>query len=99
MTNAAITDEQGASFAALEFRPVHDGKAAEVHFANGYGASVLQRRGSYGHDQGLYELAVLADDGLCYDTPITDDVLGHLSEERVTEALRQIAALPDRVRA
>jgi len=33
--------------------------------------------------------------GLRYDTPITSDVLGYLSEEEANEALRQIAALPN----
>jgi hypothetical protein len=30
---------------------------------------------------------------LAYDTPITDDVLGHLSEQEVDELLAQVEAL------
>ena len=45
-----------------------------------------------------YELAVLCTDGeglrITYDTPITDDVIGWLTPERVSELMAQVAALP-----
>ena len=63
-------------------------------FSNGYGASVIQNCYSYGHEHGLYELAVLKDGRLCYDTPITSDVIGYLTADEVTEHLRQIEELP-----
>jgi hypothetical protein len=63
-------------------------------FANGYGASVVQNRYSYGHSDGLYELMVLKDAVPCYDTPITSDVVGYLTADEVTELLRQIEELP-----
>lgn len=62
-------------------------------FANGYGASVIQNEMSYGHDLGLWELAVTRDGGLCYSTPITDDVIGRLTEQDVADLLVRIAAL------
>ena len=69
-------------------------------FPNGYGASVVQFPYSYGGDSGLWELAVIRYSGedddafsLAYDTPITDDVLGHLSERDVDALLDQVAAL------
>nr|DAF57302.1 MAG TPA: hypothetical protein [Podoviridae sp. ctuch15] len=64
-------------------------------FANGYGASVVQNRHSYGHNDGLYELMVLKDAVPCYDTPITNDVIGYLTADEVTEYLKQIEKLPD----
>lgn len=61
-------------------------------FANGYGASVIDD--GYGGEAGLYELAVIGPDGgLCYDTPVTSDVLGFLSEDEVAEALDRVKAL------
>jgi hypothetical protein len=74
------------------------GSQALVFFANGYGASVIRGYGSYGADDELYELAVVKtaeDDSwdICYDSGITDDVIGHLSEEEITDILRQIEAL------
>ena len=55
---------------------------------------------SYGIESGLWELAVIRYSGedndafsLAYDTPITDDVLGHLSEQDVDALLEQVAAL------
>lgn len=66
-----------------------------VDFPNGYGASIVQHYGSYGGDEGLWELAVLNRKGkLDYTTPITDDALGHLTSEKVGEILLQIHALP-----
>lgn len=72
-------------------------------FPNRYGASVVQGPYTYGGPQGLYELAVLEfksddpnkDDGdITYDTPITDDVIGHLSLSEVEELLQRIYDLP-----
>lgn len=65
------------------------------HFSNGYGASVIRNGISYGHEKGLYELAVLGLSGdLCYNTPITDDVIGWLKPDEVGEILERIADLP-----
>lgn len=64
-------------------------------FANGYGASVVQNRYSYGHNDGLYELMVLKDAVPCYDTPITSDVVGYLTADEVAEHLSRIEKLPD----
>lgn len=89
-------------FKDLEFGP-HPvsfggaGKMARTYFPNGYGASVVRFHGSYGGNDGLYELAVLTADGrLTYDTPITDDVEGYLTPTAVTALLKRIAALPAR---
>ena len=61
--------------------------------ANGYGASVVQHDFSYGGKKGLFELAVLMDGYICYDTPITDGVLGWLKVSDVLEVLDKIKEL------
>ncbi|NCA14362.1 MAG: hypothetical protein EBS89_09555 [Proteobacteria bacterium] len=63
-------------------------------FSNGYGASVVRNRMSYGAEKGLYELAVLKGDDLCYSTPITHDVLGWLDVKSVRKILSDIRDLP-----
>jgi len=61
---------------------------------NGYGASVVRHKGSYGYSKGLWELAVLNEFGeLDYTTPITNDVLGHLSEEEIISKINEIRGL------
>lgn len=67
-------------------------------FPNDFGASVIRHRFSYGFNEGKWELAVLKGTpeaySLCYSTPITDGVIGHLSEEEVENILSQIEILP-----
>ncbi len=82
-----------ATFQDLKFEGGY-GIRAVITFDNGYSASVVRTESSYGGKAGLYELAVLDKDGnICYNTPITDDVLGWLKEDDVTEALQRIEAL------
>jgi hypothetical protein len=85
------------SFDDLDFEPRgFRGIQARTEFDNGYGASVVKSTYSYGGSNGFYELAVTADGRLCYDTPITDDVVGYLTPGDVTELLGRIAELPRR---
>jgi hypothetical protein len=73
------------------------GVMSRMFFGNGYGISVVRFMYSYGGSEGLYEVAVLKENengwDLCYDTPITDDVIGHLDEIEVSEIMEQIQAL------
>jgi hypothetical protein len=83
------------TFNDLTFLPstYADGVHAMVTFDNGYGASVVKTDRSYGGKEGLYELAVLFDGLISYDTPITNDVMGFLTEDEVTELLQKIENL------
>ena len=88
------------TFNDLKFIPtqINSGIQAIVRFENSYGVSVVKHEHSYGGKNGLYELAVIKYDesgnwGICYDTPLTDDVLGYLSEAEVTSYLMQIEQL------
>ena len=57
------------------------------------GASVIRHEGSYGYSQGLWELAVLDGEDLCYSTSVASDVLGYLTEKDVLLKLGEIKAL------
>ena len=84
------------TFNDLEFQshPNMDGVQARIQFENGYGASVVKGEYTYGGKDGLYELAVLDSNGnLTYETPVTSDVEGYLSEDDVTILLKQIQSL------
>jgi len=67
---------------------------ARVNFRNGYGASVVKGYGTYGAEGGMYELAVTHNGELCYDSGLTDDVVGWLTPDEVTEWLGKIEKLP-----
>jgi hypothetical protein len=85
------------TFKDLKFgeHPNHMGGVwARIKFENGYGASIVKTDYSYGGNKGLYELAVLDSEGkLAYDTPITDDVIGYLRPEDVTDVMEKIQQL------
>ena len=86
-------------FSDLNFEPHPnwDGVQARHFFDNGYGVSVIKSSHSYGGSRGLYELAVLQgleeDWEICYDTPITDDVMGYLTTEDIDTVLNQVENL------
>ena len=87
------------TFEDLEFEQLNDapymvGKKSRMHFDNGFGVSVVSHNHSYGVCDGLYEVAVLDKDGvLTYETPVTSDVIGYLSEEDVTDVMKQVQEL------
>ena len=103
---ARLTAESDQQQPAPAFEPVHAGplKGGEqkvYRFPNGYGASVVRHAFSYGGETGHWELAVIRFKGesndnftLVYNTPITDDVIGYLSDKHVAETLVLIAELP-----
>ena len=84
------------TFDDIEFKPhpLGNGIQGVITFDNDYGASVVQTETSYGGKSGLYEMAILDKMGhLMYTTQITDDVIGYLTPEQVTEKLIQIQDL------
>ena len=87
------------TFKDLQFKEhpkgaVYGGIISRIIFDNGYGATVVQGPHSYGGSDGLYELAVVGkNDEISYDTPITGDVEGYLSETQVTDLLIKIQQL------
>lgn len=84
-------------FQDLKFKehPYSSGIMAREIFDNGYGVSVVRTENSYGGSEGLFEVAVVnASGGLNYNTPITDDVIGELTEEEVSDVMRRVQELP-----
>ena len=72
---------------------INNGVQKVYEFDNGYGASVIMGPYTYGGPKGLWELAVLENGSLCYDTHITNDVIGRLNEEEVNNYLNLIKEL------
>jgi hypothetical protein len=86
-------------FEDLDFEEINEapfmvGKKARMMFDNGFGVSVVSHTFSYGGKDGKYELAVLDSNGeLTYETPITNDVMGYLESEEVTNIMGDIQKL------
>lgn len=86
-------------FEDLEFKQINDapymvGVKSRMSFENGYGVSVVSHTYSYGGKDGLFEVAVLGKDGdLTYDTPVTNNVIGYLDPEGVTDIMKQVQEL------
>ena len=68
----------------------------KIQFDNGYGASVACHTGSYGGDEGLYEMALTDDDGDVITSPNDpssswQDVKGYLTLSEVEAYLKEIS--------
>jgi hypothetical protein len=79
-----------------------NGKQKVYQFPNGYGASVIPEykdtfvtEGVFSREpiKGLWEVAVLYNDELCYSSPLTDDVIRSLNDPEVDRLLFQIREL------
>lgn len=75
----------------------------KITFDNGFTASIICGNGANGDcrwtgggDEGLFEIAVMHNDEIVYDTPITDNVLRYLDFFEVAEILNKIKNLPPR---
>tara|TARA_B100000963_G_C22591557_1_gene655768 strand:- start:964 stop:1413 length:450 start_codon:yes stop_codon:yes gene_type:complete len=65
---------------------------AYVHFDNGFYVSIFNALYSYGAED-EYEIAIMDKDGICYDTPLTSDVVGHLDKKGVEKLLKEVSEL------
>lgn len=89
------------TFKDLKFLPHHCGSGvqARMDFPNSYGVSVVQFKigdayGSYTNNYDEYEVAVMKNGRLCYNTIITDDVIGYCKKRKVTEIMKRVQELP-----
>ena len=69
----------------------HPDKVVRYYCENGYGLSVACHEGSYGGNDGLYEIALLKDDKIVYDDHEWQDVRGWLSLHEVWTWLRIVS--------
>ena len=66
----------------FEFRPHYQGFQATATFDNGFGVSVIPEV-----DQKHYEVAILRDGKLCYDSGLTPDVFRYLTVDEVHQTI------------
>lgn len=97
MTALSFPKDLGEFVIVSGVHPMGSGQQMVLRFPNGYGASVVRTEYSYGGAEGFFELAVIRFDGddfaLCYDTPITNGVIGWLDRDAVVNILYQIMTL------
>ena len=82
------------TFEDLEFieHPIGNGQQARMDFESGYGISVVKFNGSYGYPE-LWEVGIMYKKVLTYNTHISNDVMGHQSDEDVTNIMKQVQEL------
>jgi hypothetical protein len=85
------------NFKEFKNNPINGGIQYLAFFPNGYGVSIVQHDFSYGNKEGLWEMAVIKGNeeewDIIYNTHITNDVLGYLTEEQVNEYVDQVITL------
>lgn len=96
MTNIDIVDATREDLVAA-FANAQGDVMTRAFFTNGYGVSVVRHAHSYGGQIGLFELAVLKgvpyNWEICYDTSITNDVIGWLEPHEVVEYTQKVSQL------
>ena len=81
------------TFEDLEFkdRRFDNIKQARMDFENGYSISVIFGEGTYCDNDGSnYEVAILRNGKITYNTPITDNVLSCQTPEQITAIMKEI---------
>ena len=85
------------TFKDLEFKQRGDDSGydtqAEMEFKNGYGVSVITGKAAYSSLSMPYEMAILYKGAITYSSGITDDVIGYLTEKRVTDYMEKVQLL------
>lgn len=72
------------------------GQHATLKFDNGFGVSVLCGNSFYSNGIDTYELAIINKDGrIDYHTGITDDVMGYLTEQEVSDVMRKVQMIKE----
>ena len=70
------------------------GICRRYRFANNYGASVINHQYSYGLELAVLDFKEDEEGRITYDTPITDNVIGHIeSDKELNKILNRIKRL------
>lgn len=80
----------------VKTRSINGGTQNIYRFPNGYGASIVNHSFSYGTELAVIKFNSANDEdfNIVYDTPITDDVIGHCSSNKIISLLKNISELP-----
>ena len=68
-------------------------KQAIEYFDNGYGVSVLFGSCFYSNGLDTYEVAIIHEGNISYNTGITDDVIGYIKSDEVSDIMRKVQLL------
>lgn len=81
-----------ATFDDLQFEshPLGNGKWARLFLDNGYGISVVSGPYFYCIEGKSFEVAILKNGQITYDTPLTDDVLGYQTQEDINNIIKEL---------
>lgn len=81
------------TFEDLKFVKNESGTLVAIeYFDNGYGIYVLHD-GTLHYRDDMYEVDVLKDGIFCFDTPITDYVLGYQNIDKVNDIMKRVQEL------
>ena len=87
-----------ATFKDLKWQDHPDGgKMAIINFSNDFGASIISGENFYSSEEFPFEIAVLKFGNICFNSGITEDVIGYCNEETVTNILKDIQDLEQAV--
>lgn len=75
------------------FEMYSNAKQAVLNFDNRYGVSVVFGSCFYSNGIDTYEVAVLYDGHITYNTEITNDVICNVSEEQVSEIMTKVQSI------
>lgn len=65
------------------------GKIAQCRFPNDYGLSVINGEGAY-CTADTFDVTILHDGGITYNTPLTNDVLSSQSKEDINLLIKEV---------
>lgn len=94
MSREIKVQEKVKSFADLKFQQhpfSWSGKITHCRFRNGYGLSVVNVNFAY-CDNDTYEVAILKDEEVIYNTPLTDYVLAYQTEEDIDHLISMVSS-------